>query len=285
MAADVLMPRLDDSMEEGTILRWLLTDGDVVARGDELVEIETDKSTVIYGAEGEGVLQVVAAAGETLPVGALIARLGAGSAAVPPLPPPAPPAAPAAPRAPGAKGEISTVEPSRAHGAVARRMAESRATIPDFTAGVAVAAPGLPAVIAACGIALRELPRVNGAYRDGRFELHARVNVGVVVATEDALVVPTIFDADTKAAAQIADELAMLTERAEAGTLTAPEVAGATFTVAAADIDRFTQIIAPGHAAALAVGRAELTLSADHRILFPADAVRFLRRVAELVSA
>src|SRR4051794_8116407 len=144
MAADVLMPRLNDSMEEGTILRWLKTDGDTVAGGDELVEIETDKSTVIYAAEAEGVLQVVAAVGETLPVGAVIARLGAEA---PVAPPPAP--APATtPRAPGAKGETSIVEPGRAHGAVARRMAESRATIPDFTAAVTVAAPDLAAVVA-----------------------------------------------------------------------------------------------------------------------------------------
>src|SRR4051812_38113227 len=278
MAADVLMPRLNDSMEEGTILRWLRTDGDAVGRGDELVEIETDKSTVVYEAEDEGVLQVVAAVGETLPVGAVIARLGGE--------PIAPVAAPApVKRAAGAKGEVTVVEASRAHGTVARRMAESRATIPDFTAAVSLdAPPELARVVAACGKALREQPRVNGSYRDGRFELHARVNVGVVVATEDALAVPTIFDADAKATDQIAQELAALTERAEAGTLTSPEVAGATFAVAAADVDRFTQVITPGHAAALAVARAELTLSCDHRILFAPDAARFLARVAELLT-
>src|SRR3954452_8960051 len=139
MAADVLMPRLTDSMEEGTILRWLRTDGDAVARGEELVEIETDKSTVVYSAEAEGVLQVVAAVGETLPVGAVSARLGAGEA----LPPVAASEPAAAARAPGAQGEGNVVEPSRAHGVVARRMAEARATIPDFVAGIAVEGPDL----------------------------------------------------------------------------------------------------------------------------------------------
>src|SRR3954449_11974771 len=152
MAADVLMPRLTDSMEEGTILRWLRTDGDSVARGEELVEIETDKSTVVYSAEAEGVLQVVAAVGETLPVGAVIARLGAGGS-LPPVAAPEPAAAARAPgaqgggagvgagRAPGARGEVPGVEPSRAHGVVARRMAESRATIPDFTAAITLPSP------------------------------------------------------------------------------------------------------------------------------------------------
>ena len=60
-------------------------------------------------------------------------------------------------------------------------------------------------VVKACALALREHPRANGAYRDGRFELYSRVNVGVAVAAQDALVVPTIFDADRKGLRQIAD--------------------------------------------------------------------------------
>src|SRR2546429_2546524 len=70
------MPRLSDSMEEGTILRWLRADGDDVARGDELVEIETDKATMTYEADQDGVLTIVAAEGTTLPIGEVIARLG-----------------------------------------------------------------------------------------------------------------------------------------------------------------------------------------------------------------
>src|SRR3954452_14825628 len=79
---DVVMPRLSDSMEEGTILKWLKAEGDEVARGDELVEIETDKATMTYEADTDGVLQIVAAEGDTLRVGEVIARLnGAAGAA------------------------------------------------------------------------------------------------------------------------------------------------------------------------------------------------------------
>src|SRR3712207_9463310 len=59
-------------------------------------------------------------------------------------------------------------------------------------------------VVKASANALREHPRVNAAYRDGKFELYDRVNVGVAVAAMDALVVPTIFDADKKSLGQIA---------------------------------------------------------------------------------
>ena len=73
------MPRLSDSMEEGTILRWLKADGEQVRRGDELVEIETDKATMTYEADQDGVLGIVAAEGATLPIGEVIARIGDGA--------------------------------------------------------------------------------------------------------------------------------------------------------------------------------------------------------------
>jgi len=293
---DVVMPRLSASMEEGTILRWLKSDGDRVRAGEELVEIETDKATETYAVEREGVLEVVAAVGETLPVGAVIARLdGAGPA---PAPPPPATAAPVS-----AKGETTVVEANRAQAALGRRMAESRATIPDFTAAVDVnvtaaldicaqldpAAELVDLVVKACARALREQPRLNATYRDGRFEQHGRVNVALAV--DDAH--PTIFDADEKSVPQIAAESRALTAKARAGTLTAPEVAGATFTVAALDVTRFQALVVPGQAAALALGApsgrgrrriAELTLTCDHRIVFPRDAARFLARVRELLE-
>ena len=79
--ADVAMPRLSDSMEEGTILRWLKSDGDEVAKGDELVEIETDKANMTYEADQAGALKIVAQEGDTLAVGETIAQIGGGSSA------------------------------------------------------------------------------------------------------------------------------------------------------------------------------------------------------------
>src|SRR6476469_685006 len=79
--SDVVMPRLSDSMEEGTILKWLKADGDEVARGDELAEIETDKATMTYEADTAGTLSIVAQEGQTLAIGEVIARIGAGGEA------------------------------------------------------------------------------------------------------------------------------------------------------------------------------------------------------------
>src|SRR5262249_46543509 len=73
---DVTMPRLSDSMEEGTIVEWLKAPGDRVARGEPLVEVETDKATIVYEAEEDGVLaELVVAAGGSAPLGAVIARI------------------------------------------------------------------------------------------------------------------------------------------------------------------------------------------------------------------
>ncbi len=160
-------------------------------------------------------------------------------------------------------------------------------------------------VVKACALALRDFPRANGAYRDGHFELYERVNVGVAVAAEDALVVPVIVDADARSLEQIAREAAELAERVRARTITPPELAGATFTVSnlgMLGVHSFTAVINPPQAAILAVGAVEqravvrdgelvsrhvvtMTLACDHRILYGADGARFLGRVRELLEA
>jgi pyruvate dehydrogenase E2 component (dihydrolipoamide acetyltransferase) len=407
------MPRLSDSMEEGTVLRWLKSVGDEVKRGDELVEIETDKANMTYEATDEGTLvEIVADEGATLPIGETIARIGdpseasgdgkparkeperreepepepqpqAQATAERPSPAPsgngsgdgrvkaspvarrmardlnvqlesiqgsgpggrivkadveaaaggapsaaparAPAPAPAAARAPEpatAKGEAQVVELTRLQATVARRMAESKATVPhfyldmeiDMTEAVVlrarlkeIASEDQPVptfndmVVKACARALREFPRANGSYRDGHIELYPRVNVGVAVAAQDALVVPTIFDADRKSLGEISRDARALAERVRAGQISPPELSSGTFSVSNLGmfgIKRFTAVINPPQAAILAVGEMtpravvhdgeiavrsimELTLTCDHRILYGADAAQFLGRIRE----
>jgi pyruvate dehydrogenase E2 component (dihydrolipoamide acetyltransferase) len=442
---DIVMPRLSDSMEEGTVLRWLRSVGDEVAVGDELVEIETDKANMVYEADAAGtVVEILAQEGDTLPVGDTIARVGDASevvggnggapaaaasagragaetdaraqdadqpaigqrepavASAPATPPgpatpaatpsspaavggdgrvkaspiakriardrgldlhglsgsgpggrivkadvqralaagvaapapaaPAPTAAPAGPT-PGvaekpetAKGGVEVVELTKLQQTVARRMAESKATAPhfylqaefDMTAAVngrkrlkAMAKEGeaVPTfndmVVKACALALREHPRANGAYRDGRIELYSRVNVGVAVAAQDALVVPTVFDADLKGLRQISSETRALASRVRDGSITPPELSGGTFTVSNLGmygISNFHAVINTPQAGILAVGELKakpvvtdsgeiearqlmgVTLACDHRILYGADGAIFLARVRELLE-
>ena len=433
--AEIVMPRLSDTMEEGTVLRWLKHDGEHVSRGEELVEIETDKAAMVYESDQEGHLQIVAQEGDTLAVGVTIAHVGddarasaAGAAAAPrsseqappapgpreaavgtasapseevaggervkasplarrvanesgvdlhtlagsgpggrivkadveaagtqrpgtpepavsraPEPSPSRTSSPADPSAPEqtaappslaervatAKGETTVVELTRTQQTIARRMAESKATIPDFALQAEIDMERCVAlrselkrlspeeaptyndmVVKACALALHEHPRANGSYRDGRLQLHSRVNVGVAVAADSddpmggALVVPTVFDAALKSLGEIARETRALAERVRAGTITPPELGGGTFTVSNLGmygIRTFTAIVNPPQAAILSVGSLEpravvrdgeivarhtmaVTLVCDHRILYGADAARFLARIRELLE-
>ena len=160
-------------------------------------------------------------------------------------------------------------------------------------------------VVKACAIALAEHPSANGAYRDGKFERYARVNIGVAVAADGSLVVPTIFDADRKGLAQIASEARALAERVRASAITPPELSGGTFTVSNLGmygVRSFEAVINPPQAAILSVGALEprpvvrdgevvvrqqmdIELACDHRILYGAQAAEFLARVRGILEA
>jgi len=200
------------------------------------------------------------------------------SDAVPALPS-ADAVAPVAAAATGVKGATTTTEPTRAQQVIARRVAETKATVPEFTlqgeidmeAVVAfrterraATGDGAPVptvndiVVKACALALREHPQANGAYRDAQFQRHERVNVGIVVAAPGNLVIPVVLDADARSLDEIAATTRTLAERARAGTITPPELSGGTFTVSNLGmhgVDAFTAIITSPQAALLAVGR------------------------------
>jgi pyruvate dehydrogenase E2 component (dihydrolipoamide acetyltransferase) len=419
VAFEIIMPRLSDSMEEGTILEWLVAEGDHVEPGQPLVEIETDKATVIHEADTSGVILALSVGeGAEVRVGAPIAVIGeageelprAGAAeasaavreataaapeasATAPEPPPAlaaatpapppsfaprggrPKASPVARRiaadrgvdlallagsgpqgrvtradveraaaaggngqrsaaapmtglaagepAVSAKGEATVHELTRLQRTVARRMAESRATVPDFELRCEVdmgavvevreqlreVADPLPSyndfIVKAVALGLREFPRVNGAYRDGRVETYSRIHVGIAVADDDALVVPAIFDADRMSLGEIARTARALAERVRDGSITPAELTGGTFTLSNLGmygVDSFSAVINPPQAAILVVGslkrravvdeRGELvvrptillSLACDHRVLYGADGARFLAGVRGLLE-
>ena len=167
------------------------------------------------------------------------------------------------------------MEPTRLQTVIARRMAEVKATVPDFQVQTDVVMDAAIAfraelkatgaatpsfndlVVKAAGLALRRHPRANGSYRDGHFELHARVNVGIAVAAPDALVVPAVFDADRGSLGAIAAETRRLAERVRDGSVTPPELSGATFTVSNLGMygmTAITPVINAPQAAILGVG-------------------------------
>lgn len=191
----------------------------------------------------------------------------------------------------GPKGETRVIQPTPAERTVARRAAESRATVPHLELSVSLVGPGeldTAQVVRACAMTLVEHPRANGAYRDGHFELYSRINIGVVLALEDTYLIPTVFDAQSKAVDELRGELAELRDDALGGRLGPPSFSGATFTVWNAGelgIAQASLPVVPPQAAVLTAGTASLTLTCDHRILYGTGAAGFLaavnRRLAE----
>ena len=211
----------------------------------------------------------------------------------------------------GAKGETRIEEPTAAERAIARRAAEARATVPDLelradvdmaqalrlrdSRGSSIAA----ILVRASARALRAVPRANGAYRDGRFELYSRVNIGIVVADEHSYLIPTVFDADQKSPADLTEETERLAAAARASELSPPAYSGATFTLwdaGALGVPASTIVVSSPQAAALAAGAIRpapvvrdgevqpghvmtITLACDHRIIYGARAARLLTEI------
>jgi len=178
---------------------------------------------------------------------------------------------------------VTLIEPTAEERVVARRAAESRATIPTLELSVELPAPpSTGRLLSACAQALRQHPRANGAYRDGRFELYSRVNLGLVVAEGGRYLIPTLFDADQSSAAELEQRAERLSAEALAGRLAAPSFAGATFTVWNAGrlgLAGAALPVVPPQAGVLVAGLRTLTLACDHRILYGEAAAAFLTAV------
>jgi pyruvate dehydrogenase E2 component (dihydrolipoamide acetyltransferase) len=418
---EIRMPRLSDSMEEGTIIRWLKQDGERLAVDEELLEVETDKATVTVSSEWAGLLSIVAGEGATIATGELIARvtdaaeeldvapevagedtdpapaqvaapdvavapvqaaaheavqtapsaaaaapnggrpatplarraarvhgvdlaqlpgtgprgritradvLAAAGAEAPPRPEtaPAPTVAVAVAEPPASNGSFEAVQLTRLQRLIARRMTESRATIPEFEVQTEVAMDAAvelreslrPAVsgdqpvpslndliVKACAVALRRHPRLNASYAHDHLRIWNSVNIGIAVATAGALIVPTVRDADTLSLGALARETRRLSARVRNNEITPAELEGGTFTVS--NLGMFGMIairpvINPPQVAILGVGAVRdtlgrdggeivdrklmtLTLSADHRAVYGADAAAFLDEVRQLLQA
>jgi len=392
--ADVNMPKLSDTMEEGTVVEWKKKSGDPVKKGEVIAEVESDKATFDLESEADGVLDIIVQQGVPAKIGAPIARIGAAGEA--PAAKPAPkeaspkveaakpegpkvePAAPAAPPPPSPKPaaqpapatqdgngaaaasaevkasplakrlaaelgvdlgivqgtgpegrivkedvqaaaagktapqrapapaptrpagpEVEVVEPTRMQATIARRMAEAKATVPEFTVTVEArvelavsmrqqlkdSVPGADKVtmtdflVRACALALRKFPEVNSSWVDGKFQRKRRISIGLAVAPSQGmgLLVPVVHDADLKDLIQISIESRQVIERARSGRPAEGDLSGATFSISNLGmygVDEFVAIINPPEAAILAVGTIKEVPVVDAGRIVPGKVMR-----------
>ncbi|HEX6534065.1 MAG TPA: dihydrolipoamide acetyltransferase family protein [Gemmatimonadaceae bacterium] len=451
MATKVVMEALSPTMEEGRLVKWLKQEGDAIAKGDVLAEVETDKAVMELVARGEGVLRKrLLAEGDTAPVGQLVGVIGtpdenidslvagaggpvsgteraappaqvvarteesAGASSVPrtppesqgessappqqktqrlgnaaprhqppPLPEPSTEQAPhalengerprssplarrlaseqgldlqqltgsgpggriirrdieaaiqsgaaraAAPSAPAARaarapGEaVQDIPLTQIRKTIAKRLTESIGPIPTFyltaefdLTRVAELREAMTAlgdeykvsfndvILKAVATALSQHPEVNAHWLGDRIRQFGHVHLGMAVATDDGLIVPVIFDADTKRMSEISREARELAKRARERRLKPEEYTGSTFSVSNLGmfgIDQFTAIINPPEAGILAIGAVQdkpvvvdgelqvrkhlrVTMSCDHRVIDGAVGARFLQTLRRLIE-
>ena len=220
--------------------------------------------------------------------------------------------------------EVEHEELTRMQTIVARRMTESKTTVPHFyltaearmdeavriqkqireTVAGAEKLTISDLVMRACAMALRRFPNVNASWAGDHIEVKRRINIGFAVAQPKGLVVPVLKDADAKDLVQISIESRQLIERARAGKPSPQDLEGGTFSISNLGmygITDFAAVVNMPEAAILAIGAVadrpvvengaivpgklmQMTLSVDHRVLYGADGAQFLAEVRRLLE-
>ena len=233
--------------------------------------------------------------------------------ALEPTPPPFP-----------AGGDQVTVPLTRLRQAIARRMTESKTTVPHFYVTSEIdMAPALALrkqinallpedekvtvndlIVKAAALALRDFPNLNAAFAGDQIIQHKAINVGSAVAVEGGLLTVVQKNTDTATLSKIAADNRAMIARARAGKISPDDVQDGTFTVSnlgGFDVDHFIAIINPPDAAILAIGsarqvpvvvngelavgtRMKVTISADHRATDGAEAARYLQQFKALME-
>ncbi len=246
-----------------------------------------------------------------------------GTPAVAPAQGPVPLAAPLwQPGAPAPEDERTPVNKLR--GIIARRMTESKQSVPHFYVTHEIDMDALMRlrkqvndllpeeqktsvndfIVKGVALALRQFPGINTSLSGSELVRHGHVNVGVAVALDAGLMTVVVKDADQKPLRVISAEVKEMVARARAGKVRPEDIEGSTFSISNLgmyDVEDFIAIINPPEAAILAVGsarqvpvvkngeivvgtRMKATISADHRVTDGAEAARFMQALAQALE-
>jgi pyruvate dehydrogenase E2 component (dihydrolipoamide acetyltransferase) len=300
-----------------------------VASGDRVIASPLAKR---IAAEGNVDLKAVSGSGphgrivkadvEKAASGAPAAKPAAAPAAAP-APAAAKPAAPAAP-VPDFGQPYKAVANSMMRKTIARRLLESKTTVPHFYLTIDVELDALMKVradlngregakykisvndfiIRAVALAMRKVPAANASWTDSEIRFYDNVDVSIAVATPDGLITPIIRKADTKGLAAISNEMKELAQKAKDKKLKPEEFMGGGFSISNLGmfgIKEFAAVINPPQSAILAVGKGEqrpvvkkgalaiatmmsCTLSCDHRVVDGAVGAEFLQVFQDLIE-
>jgi 2-oxoisovalerate dehydrogenase E2 component (dihydrolipoyl transacylase) len=325
MTEKVVMPKLGETVTEGTVSRWLVKAGDQVKKYDPICEVITDKVVAEVPSTSDGtILEIIVQEGETVPVLSLICYIAANGEGVS-IPVQQTHAAVAVSSASGAKqrfspavlklaqehkldlsmlqgtgagGRITRVDimeivegkrqlttsavqevveaPARTAShpkpfieqisqedqiipvstvrkSIAARMVQSKHDVPhawtmvqcdvtylvqyrsrvkdEFKKKEGINLTFMPFFIKAVVEAIKEYPIINSQWDDNKIIVKKAIHISVAVATDDALFVPVIKDADQKSILGLAKEVENLSKKSRQGRLTMEDMSGGTFTI------------------------------------------------------
>ena len=282
MKQTVVMPKLGLTMVEGTVVKWLRSEGDSVKEGEPLFEVETEKVQMEIEAQASGVLEkIIVREGLTVPVGEPIAILeqaepaSSQEALISSKPSPPKPPEETIP----SKSEPGLVPLSQLRKTIGDRMLSSLQQSAQLTIMVEADATELKKfhqtargevertskadltytdlIVVAVAKALKAHPILNSTLRGDKIETFEKVHMGIAVATDKGLIVPVIRDADEKSLEEVAKLRRELVEKAREGKLTIEDLEGGTFTLSNLGmygVGFFTPIINPPQSAILGIG-------------------------------
>jgi len=286
---EVTMPKWGLTMEEGTLVKWLVEPGSRVEPGMELAEVETDKIVNVLENTQSGILRrTVAGEGDVLPVGALLGIIaeegvsdadidafiaGGGSAAAEEsaAAPAERAAEPSAPAAPPAEEQVP-VAGMRA--AIAKTVSTSWTNIPHYMVTVAIDMGKADAlarsmkqagtkvsindvIIKAAAVAIQKYPLLNASFADKNITMHRDVNMAVAIGLDEGVVMPVIRNCQSLSLAEIGIKSRELVALAKDGKLGKEEMSGGTIAISnmgMLGVESFIAIVPPTQSAILAVG-------------------------------
>jgi len=287
---EITMPKWGLTMEEGTLVKWMVEPGTTVEPGMEIAEVETDKIVNVLENTQAGVLRrLVAEEGDVLPVGALLGIIaeegvtdadidafiaGGGAAAAEESAVSAPAeeaSAPAAPAAPPAE-ELVPVAGMRA--AIAKTVSASWTNIPHYMVTVAIDMGKADAlarslkesgtkvsindlIIKAAATAIQKFPLINASFADKNITMHRDVNMAVAIGLDEGVVMPVIRDCQSLSLQEIGARSRELVALAKDGKLGKEEMSGGTVAISnmgMLGVESFIAIVPPTQSAILAIG-------------------------------
>ncbi|MEN2984541.1 MAG: dihydrolipoamide acetyltransferase family protein [Dictyoglomaceae bacterium] len=315
MIKKIIMPKISDVMEGGTIITWLKKEGDWVEKGEPILEIEVEKAVMEWESQEEGYLRkILVKEGETVPIGTVLAYLSdtleeeiLGEEKI------------TEKVKEEDKKEAKRIPLTSMRRTISERLSKSKQLIPHFYVFTEVDMTELvniksrqeneikidDFIIKATALALKDFPLINSRFKENEIELLTDINVGFAVALGDeGLVVPVIKKADNKNLKEIAKERQNLIEKARSGKLSLEDISDGSITinnVGVFGVSSILAIINPPEVAIVTTGVIqdkpvvlngeikirkimEMTLSADHRVIDGAYGSRFIIKVKELLE-